>query len=212
MNFLDELSKTFIGPTLLQLEFRRDIDGSFRKWSQESNICCVIALDCHAEHYALNVGFCSPTIANWFGLKIDKEVTIAQCNTCGILLGSEMLDSSKVHHGWLIGNPRELAEIGKLFRSWLESNLPEWLQSYMTFDGWSNHFREKLKNQIAGRGLLWSMLGYSLLASADCTVDSIQQVLRSHFAEDPSRKLQNRNSRHLEIQRELVLERFGAKM
>ena len=209
MDTIRELSMRYLKPVLSLHGFQLDNDNIFRKWALEDDICCVIESRKANDRYSVSFGFCAITIANWYGLSTLSLPNMSACKTCGIVVGIGALLNHKLQMGWPIHSTADLERVGRLFAETTSKNLENLLTRFMSYNGGITHFRQQAETQAAGRGPVWSMLGYSLLASPASTLAQITDVITSHACEDSAKKLNNRVDMHLKLQRQLVHERFG---
>lgn len=210
MSIVQRLSSEFVGPVLARFGLEQCPDGSFRKWSEDSDICAIVQIRGDSK-WTVEVAFFSRFIWSAWGLENQELPNVAMCNTCGIVFRPDMLSGAdqRVPRSWSICGETELAHVGGILCDLLLRKLGPLLQQFMTMEGWVHYFRSEVSKYSKGRGYFWAMLGYSLLALPSTIVDEIQRVIEEHSRQNASLASMNRLQEHLDRQRKMVIDRFG---
>lgn len=201
-----KLTLNFVADALKPFEMELGKDLIFRKWNESNDICAMVAiteLKGVEKAYTLDICFFSTFICKCFQLPIPDFPTIVSGHAVSFRL--DRLLGRKLTSGWAVRNDQQVLEVGMLFRDALALYFPRLFNKFMDINGWISHFREELCVRNRGKGLLWSLLGYSLLSRSTTTYDEINEVIEGHESEVGDNKL----AVHLERQRVMVRNRFG---
>jgi hypothetical protein len=209
MKIEEALTRKFIADELSPYGIQLYPDLVFRTWSHGDDICAIVAVrTLHArskqQRYTVDICFLSRFINRCFGVPVPELPMPSRGPN--IFFRIDELVGRKLGEGWAISDAMQLSTVGEMFRQTFRSRFGDLFQRFMTIDGWIEHFRRQLASITAGRGLAWTLLGYSLLAR-DSSLEELEQVLEMHSDESSG----NRLDIHLERQRAMVKERFPKK-
>lgn len=202
---LKSLSKGPIHSILEGQGLRWEDDLVFRRWNEDSTICAVAQAIKLAEsgRYTLELGFYSPFMAE-FGFEMPPQDRPQTFHCIDLRYRIENLGGAKLSAGAEIRNRSDLEAVALEWAGILARQCPPLLAMFMDFEGWRNHYRNKLGAHSRGHGLMWSFLVYAMLADAATCVEEIEAAIAAHAAESSQRKLRNRIDSHLERQRALL--------
>jgi len=192
-------------------EFSRGKDDVLRRWNLAEDICCAVAVKLFegGEFVNTEVGFISPKILEWFGLPSTNRPLPYYGNGPGIYFRLEDFGIREGFTfppgGWLISNGEEANWFGSTLMENLAPKFGPLLIDLLNWQGWVRHFREETVKFPCGRGIAWTMLGYSMLATPGVAAEAIQAVIDEHARQDGSTKVGNRIDIHIMKQRELLL-------
>lgn len=206
----------FLTDLLERAGFTRGSDLVLRRWNSTGDICCAIALKVFSgeEVATVEIGFVCPQILSWFEFPVVELPLPTHGNGFGIFYRLSELGIQEGFvsppGGWRIASDEE----AELFRQMLERELLQrltpLLNNLMTLNGWVDFFKQETRRYPCGRGRAWALLGYSLLANSDRSIEEIQAVIDEHAIQNGSKKIGNRLDSAIAKQRELLLARTPA--
>lgn len=197
--------------------FLLEEDNICRLWNHERTICCALGLKrLNGGKFAtLEIGFVSPQILQWIGIPHSARPLPYYGNGFGIYFRLEEMGIRDGYifppGGWRISKAADKSFFGELISHFLPSRLKSQLVQFMRWDGWVGYFREQIDKSRNGRGLAWSMLGYSMLMNPNATIKEIQLLIDEHSLQDASEKIGNRIDIHINRQKKILNERMSIK-
>ncbi len=206
----------FLEPILAPEGFLLDEDSIYRKWSSDRTICCAVGLKRldGGKFGTLEISFVAPQVLNWVCIPQIGRPLPYHGNGFGIYFRLEEMGIQEAlvfpPGGWRISTAADRSFFKVMVSRELPARLKPHLVHLMTWDGWISFFREVAKKHPCGRGLAWSMLGYSMLMSSSRSIEEIQSAIDEHASQDASEKIGNRLDIHIARQRGILNERILA--